>query len=155
MAPEDARRFTIDEVDRLVPELARRFQTVMQLRSQLKALYAKLEEAGHPPGQTLPDGVAAPVARDRAVFDGMAEALRDEVTAIGASGCVIRDIEIGLVDWRGVAADGREVWLCWKYGEPALGFFHEIDAGFSGRRPITELSRTPARAGRRGEESES
>jgi len=148
-----ARRYTVDEVDALVPDLGRRFETVMQLRSQLKGLYTRLEEGGHPPGQTLPDGVPGQIARDRAVFDGMAEALRDEVTAIAASGCVIRDIEIGLVDWLGVGDDGREVWLCWRYGEPALGFFHELDTGFASRRPITELRRAgrPAEPGATGD----
>jgi hypothetical protein len=141
----EARRYTVDEVDALVPELARRFETVMGLRSQLKALYTRLEDNGHPPGQTVPDGVAAAVIRDRAVFDGMAEALRDEVSAIVATGCVIRDIEIGLVDWLGATDDGHEVWLCWRYGEHALGWFHELDTGFSGRRPIAELRRRGAR----------
>jgi hypothetical protein len=137
------RRYTVAEVDAVVPALARRFATVMELRSQLKALYTRLEDGGHPPGQTLPDGVTAQVIRDRAVFDGMAEALRDEVAAIAATGCVIRDIEIGLVDWLGAGDDGREVWLCWRYGERALGWFHEVDTGFSARRPIAELRRTP------------
>ncbi len=145
MTETDARRYTIAEVDALVPELARRFETVMGLRSQLKTLYIRLEDAGHPPGQTLPDGVTADVIRDRAVFDGMAEALRDEVNAIGETGCVIRDIEIGLVDWLGAAEDGHEVWLCWRYGESALGWFHELDTGFSGRKPIAELRRRGAR----------
>ena len=134
------RRYTVAEVEEVLPEVARRFQTVMQLRGQLKALYARLEEGGHPPGQTLPNGVSAQVVRDRAVFDGMAETLRDEVSAIAATGCVIRDIEIGLVDWLGAAGDGREVWLCWRYGEAALGWFHEIDSGFTSRRPISELT---------------
>jgi hypothetical protein len=137
------RRYTVAEVEAVLPEVARRFETVMQLRGQLKGLYTRLDDGGHPPGQTLPDGVAATVVRDRAVFDGMAETLRDEVAAIAATGCVIRDIEIGLVDWLGAADDGREVWLCWRYGEPALGWFHELHTGFAARRPIAELHRAP------------
>jgi hypothetical protein len=133
------RRYTVAEVDAVVPALARRFSTVMELRSQLKSLYVRLEASGHPPGQTLPEGISAGLIRDRAVFDAMADALHDEVAAIASTGCVIRDIEVGLVDWPGVAGDGREVWLCWRYGEPALGFFHERDAGFASRRPIAEL----------------
>ena len=139
------RRYTIAQVEAVLPELASRFATVMQLRSQLKSLYARLDEGGHPPGQTMPDGAPAEVVRDRAVFDGMAEALREEVAAIAATGCVIRDIEIGLVDWLGAGADGRDVWLCWRYGERALGWFHEIDEGFRGRKPIAELHAAPTR----------
>lgn len=133
-----ARRYSVDEVNEALPSVAARFAAVMQLRSQLKTIYAALEEAGHPPGQDAPPDATAKVLRDRAVFDGMAEALREQVAAINATGCVIRDIEIGLCDWRG-DHEGREVWLCWRYGEAALGWFHELDTGFAGRRPVTEL----------------
>jgi hypothetical protein len=30
------------------------------------------------------------------------------------------------------------VFLCWKYGEDRVGFFHELDAGFAGRRPLPD-----------------
>lgn len=74
---------------------------------QLKTIYAALEEAGHPPGQDAAADATAKVVRDRAVFDGMAEALREQVAAINETGCVIRDVEIGLCDWRG-DHEGRE-----------------------------------------------
>ena len=35
--------------------------------------------------------------------------------------------------------DGREVYLCWKYGEGDIGFWHEIEAGYAGRRPIASF----------------
>jgi hypothetical protein len=35
--------------------------------------------------------------------------------------------------------DGRPVYLCWRLGEPSVQFWHEIDAGFVGRRPLEEL----------------
>ena len=132
------RLYTVDEVNALLPKVIARWETVMQLRSQLKGLYQELEAAGAPPGQPAPADASAKVARDRAVFDGLAEALKDEVEAINATGCVIRDIESGLCDWEG-EHEGRVVWLCWRYGERECGWFHELDAGFRGRRPISEL----------------
>ncbi len=132
------RIYSVDDVNRLLPQVIARWETVMQLRSQLKGLYQELEAAGAPPGQPTPADASAKVARDRAVFNGLAEALKDEVEAINATGCVIRDIESGLCDWEG-EHEGRLVWLCWRYGERELGWFHELDAGFRGRRPISEL----------------
>jgi hypothetical protein len=132
------RLYTVAEVNELLPRVAARWETVMQLRGQLKALYQDLEQAGAPPSQPVPAGATAKVARDRAVFDGLADALKDEVELINATGCVIRDLETGLCDWEG-EHEGRVVWLCWRYGEKELGWFHEIDAGFRGRRPIDEL----------------
>ena len=132
------RIYTVDEVNRILPGVIARWETVMQLRAQLKSLFAELEAAGAPPGQPQPPDPSPKLARDRAVFDGLAEALKDEVTAINESGCVIRDIESGLCDWEG-EHEGRIVWLCWRYGERECGWFHELDAGFRGRRPIAEL----------------
>jgi hypothetical protein len=54
------------------------------------------------------------------------------------TGVQIKDINIGLLDfsaWK----DGREVYLCWKYGEGEIAFWHEVNAGFAGRQPIEEL----------------
>lgn len=47
----------------------------------------------------------------------------------------VKDVSIGLVDFRALR-DGREVYLCWKYGEESIRFWHELDAGFAGRQPI-------------------
>jgi hypothetical protein len=47
----------------------------------------------------------------------------------------VKDLSIGLIDFVGLRA-GREVYLCWKYGEDSVQFWHEIEAGFSGRRSI-------------------
>jgi len=44
-------------------------------------------------------------------------------------------LTIGLIDFVGLR-DGREVYLCWKYGEDSIQFWHEIEAGFQGRRLI-------------------
>ena len=50
-------------------------------------------------------------------------------------GCEVKDIDQGLVDFR-TERDGREVYLCWKLGEPDVRWWHELDTGFAGRRPL-------------------
>jgi hypothetical protein len=50
-------------------------------------------------------------------------------------GCEVKDIDQGLVDFR-TERDGREVYLCWKLGEPEVRWWHELDTGFAGRRPL-------------------
>ena len=59
------------------------------------------------------------------------------VARIHSLGCVVKGIEEGLVDFPHLM-DGREVYLCWKLGEDDIHFWHETDAGFSGRVPIKE-----------------
>jgi len=50
-------------------------------------------------------------------------------------GCEVKDIDQGLVDFR-TERDGREVYLCWKLGEPEVSWWHELDTGFDERRPL-------------------
>ena len=50
-------------------------------------------------------------------------------------GVLIKDINTGLLDFPALR-DGREVYLCWQYGEGEIAFWHEVDAGYAGRQPI-------------------
>lgn len=60
------------------------------------------------------------------------DALVHQILDLGA---LIKDINIGLLDFSALK-DGREVYLCWKYGEGDIAFWHEVDAGYAGRQPI-------------------
>lgn len=57
------------------------------------------------------------------------------VREINATGAILKDINGGLVDFL-ARRQGREVYLCWKLGEEEIEYWHEIDAGYSGRQPI-------------------
>ena len=48
---------------------------------------------------------------------------------------LIKDINIGLLDFPALRS-GREVYLCWQYGEGEIAFWHEVEAGYAGRQPI-------------------
>ncbi len=52
-----------------------------------------------------------------------------------STGVVVKSIEQGLLDFPSKRFD-EEVWLCWKYGETEIKFWHDIDSGFMGRKPI-------------------
>jgi hypothetical protein len=63
--------------------------------------------------------------------------LRDALTELQAQEIVLRDLDRGLVDFPAVR-DGQEVYLCWQEGEDEIGFWHDPEAGFAGRRPLDE-----------------
>ncbi len=50
---------------------------------------------------------------------------------------VVRDLGAGICDFPG-RVDGRDVWLCWRHGEDAVAWWHDLDAGFAGRRPLPD-----------------
>jgi hypothetical protein len=62
-------------------------------------------------------------------------ALQEALAHIESSGCLVKDLDTGWVDFPSVL-NKREVYLCWKLGEPAIGFWHDPDEGFDGRKPI-------------------
>ena len=57
------------------------------------------------------------------------------VHQVQGTGALFKDINLGLLDFLALK-DGREVYLCWKYGEDDIAFWHEIEAGYAGRQPI-------------------
>jgi hypothetical protein len=57
------------------------------------------------------------------------------LTELEALEIVVRDLERGLIDFPAMR-DGDEVYLCWLVGEPEVGFWHGLEAGFAGRRPL-------------------
>lgn len=133
----DKRYFTVEEANSLIPELELRFSKVMQLRVGLRAAYERLAELGEPPtAESLERSGGSPALKTaRAHFRGLLETLTEELESIEDIGVAVKDLDIGLCDFLG-EREGREVWLCWQYGEKRVSFWHDLDAGFAGRQPI-------------------
>jgi hypothetical protein len=61
--------------------------------------------------------------------------LRAEIERLAEENILLRDPQTGLVDFPG-EIEGRRVWLCWRLGEDRVAHWHELDAGFGGRKPL-------------------
>lgn len=59
----------------------------------------------------------------------------EAVEILENTGVVVKSIEQGLLDFPSKRFN-EEVWLCWKYGETEIKFWHEKDSGFMGRKPV-------------------
>jgi hypothetical protein len=66
------------------------------------------------------------------------ERLDDLLHRIRATGALVKDLNTGLLDFPALR-EGREVYLCWQYGEEKIAFWHEVEAGFAGRQPIEQF----------------
>ncbi len=66
--------------------------------------------------------------------------LYTEVEKLLTIGCVLKDIEEGLIDFY-AEHEGRDIFLCYKLGEDTITHWHELDTGYSARRPVEELDR--------------
>ena len=61
--------------------------------------------------------------------------VRRILTELNEAGIVVRDVDRGLIDFPSVI-DGEEVYLCWQLGEDEIAFWHDLESGFAGRRPL-------------------
>jgi len=84
-------------------------------------------------------GGSVPPYRDavrlRAAQDTLAASVRDALARIESTGCVVKDLDLGLLDFPAVVND-EEVYLCWKLGEHRIRFYHRQNEGFADRRPL-------------------
>jgi hypothetical protein len=137
MTANGPRIFTIAEVDALIPQLSALVGRQLLSQSEIERDLAELARvAGGLPRSLEPD-----TADSDAVVQLKCE-LRARIAEyeagwsdVQALGAVIKDPRIGLVDFYG-RIDGKVVCLCWRYGEECLGYYHELDAGYAGRRPL-------------------
>lgn len=88
--------------------------------------------------------LAARRTRDGKALEEELEARTTEIDGLVSElqdlGCYFKGFQEGLVDWYCLYA-GRPVFLCWKLGEPEIGWWHQVDAGFAGRQPILDSQR--------------
>lgn len=136
------RYFTLTEVNDMIPRLESRLRRMLQLHVQIRDTYTRLAELGHPPREEdfslEPEGATPEVTQGLAELRALIDALNADLEALRAEGCVVKDIGSGLVDWY-AKKDGRDVFLCWKLGEKSVDWWHELETGFAGRRPVSEL----------------
>ncbi len=108
----------------------------------LKAEYASAEEELQEFAQRVTVLGGSRVDRGRhlalrARRDGAAARLRETIEAVQSTGCLIKDLDLGLLDFPALYR-GQEVYLCWRLGEPAIGYWHGVEEGFRGRKPIDD-----------------
>ena len=80
----------------------------------------------------------AELERERDAVTVVVRRMEQAVRQIDRWGVTLRDIGTGLVDFPALA-NGRPIWLCWKLGEDDIAYWHELDAGIAGRKPLIEL----------------
>ena len=79
--------------------------------------------------------VDAELKEAQAGLEQAAEGVNSLAEEVHEMGCELKGIEEGLIDFR-AEMDGREVYLCWKFGEGRIDWWHELDTGFAGRQPL-------------------
>ncbi|MBI3292161.1 MAG: DUF2203 domain-containing protein [Elusimicrobia bacterium] len=130
-----ARYFTPDEVNELIPQLEELVDRILMWKHRAEELAAKL---GHSNGDPKRAPAATQLAEE-GILDSQVKFLVDSINqGIGELlkvGGVMKDVDQGLVDFPASLA-GREVWLCWRKGEKAVRYWHGLEEGVTGRKPL-------------------
>jgi len=132
------RRFTLREAESLLPEIEKSIRDAVSLKSQMDEVQSKLQSITQRVimmGGILVDREA--IYAQRLLHDRNAERLKTTLESVQESGCIVKDLDIGLIDFPTLFRD-REVYLCWKMGEPGIHFWHGVDEGVAGRKPIDQ-----------------
>jgi hypothetical protein len=133
--PARPKRFSIEEANATLPlvraitaDLVELSRYVIERRERLNLLTAGRQVCGEDPYSQELAQVQREIEQDVERLHGYV----DELRQIGVEP---KNPAEGIVDFPAVL-EGRAVYLCWKHGEPEVGHWHEVDAGYAGRQPI-------------------
>jgi hypothetical protein len=128
--------FTREEAEALLPVVAPILRRIQEQRSKLRegeerahAVRLRIIKNGHDINKTMMEIQRAQVLH--------LQRLQEALAQLSELGCELKDPDIGLIDFLSLR-DGREVYLCWRLGEERIKYWHPLDAGFQGRRPLDE-----------------
>jgi hypothetical protein len=122
-----ARHFTLEEARAELPWVEAKLAALRDARDRLTDTEAR---------QALADGSPTNGGGQpgKKVGEAFVE-LQNGIAAFEQRGIILRDLDSGLIDFPSVR-EGDEIYLCWIHGESDIGFWHELDTGYSGRQPL-------------------
>ena len=130
------RYFNLLEAEALLPKVQQLLNQITDYKATYESSAGELNQIAQ--RVALMGGMVPPhdrVLELRAQKDGSARGLKRCIEQFQEMGCLIKDLETGLVDFPTLYR-GREVYLCWKSGENGITFWHRVEDGFAGRKPI-------------------
>jgi hypothetical protein len=116
------------EVRPLAERLVERKRALDGAEADRAALLGRIAGNG---GDLTPSDVADAVAR----VDREAAAIGALVEELQGLGAQVKDLDLGLLDfpWE---REGEIVLLCWRVGEDEIGYWHGVEEGYAGRKPL-------------------
>jgi hypothetical protein len=124
------RLFTPEEANDLLPYLKPLLEDMLHVRDRLleiqPELQPTLEKAIHN-GNSSVSGAALKAMKQ----------LKEVIMEIRALGVEVKDVNRGLIDFPSIR-DGELIYLCWAYHEKQVAYWHRMEEGFAGRRPILD-----------------
>ena len=135
MAP---RYFTLDEANEALDELRPVAEEMVERRRELVEAQVRRASLGAQVGANGGDLTPSDFAEADEELERAASALARCVERIEAAGVLVKDLDRGLLDFPSRRGD-EDILLCWHVGEDDIQFWHGVDEGFAGRKPLGDL----------------
>ncbi|MEE8112255.1 MAG: DUF2203 domain-containing protein [Acidobacteriota bacterium] len=119
---------SLHDANRILPELRGKVGKLVRIYKKLKKISVYQKDAL----DSVKTTGSAPV---HPVYFRFLENLHSSLQDVTTLGCEVKDLETGLIDFPSLR-EGRIVYLCWRLGEDRIGHWHEVEAGFAGRKPV-------------------
>jgi hypothetical protein len=132
---EVPRYFTLEEANEALEELRPLAEQMVDRRRQLVEAQARRASLGAQVGTNGGDLTPSDFAEADEQLELAATELAESIERIQGAGALIKDLDRGLLDFPALR-DGEEILLCWHVGEDEIRFWHGVDEGFAGRKPL-------------------
>ncbi len=130
--------FTVEEANRMIPEIRPRLERLVETKREYDRLQTRIEVLSlASAGASSENPDAQELKRLHEQRNQLADQISQGVSGIHRRGCLVKDLDRGLVDFYALSGD-RLVYLCWQVGEADVSHWHPLDGGFQGRQRIHE-----------------
>ena len=129
------KKFAVEEANRTLPLVSRIVEDLVRDHGLWEDKVREFELATVGAGPDRPDAIAELLQIEA---QRLAKDIEGYIAELASLGVVCKGMGTGLVDFPG-EMDGRDVFFCWKLGEPSVQYWHELDAGFAGRQRLHPL----------------
>jgi len=135
-APRTGKKyFTVRQANATLPLVRSIVRDIAELAQSLRERHQRLSRLNPSGRPGLSEAHQEELEQAQAEFERGQEQMREYERELQQLGIELKDYFTGLVDFP-CWMEGREVYLCWRLGEPEVAHWHELDAGFAGRRPL-------------------
>jgi hypothetical protein len=142
VAEKKRKYFTVEEANKALPLVRMIIGDIVRQNRVVEDLQQRLSLVARERRRPSNDVYSEELAQSQAELEAEESKLRGYIEELRRLGVEFKGAD-GLCDFYSIM-DGREVFLCWRLGEPEIQYWHDLEAGFAGRKPLP--SRTAATA---------
>jgi hypothetical protein len=126
-------QFTVEQANRTLPLVRRIVEDIVREHRRWEDAIVQLDLLVNGVMSEVQDPGSLSLEREIQAIAREIDGFQRELESLGIQ---LKDRRTGLIDFPS-ELDGRPVLLCWRLGEPTVQFWHDVDAGFAGRQPLS------------------